>query len=151
MSINQTHHICGNEVETHELALALYHIAENTEVSRNFTLKYVQQVQRAASQLLLDLLDEPSVQSEMTVGESLFSEELREWLLKHVLPHNEPDHTCEYHWIVHSPVEIRPHTCPNDHTKICGCCTEGELACAGSRGSHGLYKGRPVMKKGHID
>lgn len=127
-----------NELETHyrvdgkwltlrELALALYHIGRNTEVSRTYTLKFVSDALLRASEVLLESNDASSVQSDEETAENEakglteaeFIDKINEEAFKNTW--------CEYHQAYHDGFVM--HECPKVEGRRCGCCDSGRQQC----------------------
>lgn len=127
--------IDGKELHIKEIGLALYHIAHQTEVSREYTLKFVTDILCAAAESLYSdlwaegsgdylLEDQKGVESLKKVFDDNKSYRGdKEWLTSY----NKP-RVCFYHSTEHNAHEL-PHECPAEAGKMCFCCSEGIAYC----------------------
>jgi hypothetical protein len=126
----------GEPISVKELGLALYHIANKTDVSKGYTLKFVHDVLSAASEALYkdygvtstvddDEIDHRAVEelSDAFEQQRSYRYKRQEWLTSY----NKP-RICFYHNVEHKDSGL-PHSCSSDPDKLCFCCSEGMEYC----------------------
>jgi hypothetical protein len=117
----------GKWLTLRELALVLYHISRNTQVSRDYTLKFVSDALLRASEVLLEeSFDSVPQYEEIDDSEAAkmpTAAEIKELLNEQ----REKQSFCEYHNAYHAGNIA--HECPRQSGKICGCCDAGRQHC----------------------
>lgn len=122
--------IAKTDKELKELSTVLYHIAKNTDVSKGYTLKFIQQSLLKASEVLADVsISTYSVGQarkediKVTPTNTTPPEKWAEYL------HHIPTNLCTHHPNTTCDHPKTPQPCSVNPQILCYCCWEGRCYC----------------------
>jgi uncharacterized phage protein gp47/JayE len=134
-----------NELNERQLGNILYHIAANTETSKGYTRRFIQQALQKASEMLYRAYEGDRKGELRRMADDAADGLYATYSLEDILNEIRENHgICRKHGNDCNGIQNTLHSCVMDRDVKCGCCQEGISECFDSHFSDPIFPDRHI-------